>query len=179
MPTEPGGEPPILVGVIARAHGLDGEVVVDAYSDAPERFQPGSVLTAAFPTGKTASLVVANMRPFQKRLLVQFEGVATRTEAESLRGADLLIARSEVKPLPEGQYYRFELVGLAVKSRAGEPLGEVADVFSTGSNDVYVVRGPRGEILLPAIAGVIVEIDLAQKTMTVAPPAGLPGWDGG
>ena len=179
MPTEPGGEPPILVGVIARAHGLGGEVVVDAYSDAPERFQPGSVLTAAFPTGKTASLVVANMRPFQERLLVQFEGVATRTEAESLRGADLLIARSEVKPLPEGQYYRFELVGLAVKSRAGEPLGEVADVFSTGSNDVYVVRGPRGEILLPAIAGVIVEIDLAQKTMTVAPPAGLPGWDGG
>jgi 16S rRNA processing protein RimM len=179
LPTEPGGEPPILVGVIARAHGLGGEVVVDAYSDAPERFQPGSVLTAAFPTGKTASLVVANMRPFQERLLVQFEGVATRTEAESLRGADLLIARSEVKPLPEGQYYRFELVGLAVKSRAGEPLGEVADVFSTGSNDVYVVRGPRGEILLPAIAGVIVEIDLAQKTMTVAPPAGLPGWDGG
>ena len=83
-----------------------------------------------------------------------------------------------MKPLPEGQYYRFELVGLAVKSRAGEPLGEVADVFSTGSNDVYVVRGPRGEILLPAIAGVIVEINLAQKTMTVAPPAGLPGWDG-
>jgi len=179
LPTEPGGEPPILVGVIARAHGLGGEVVVDPYSDAPERFQPGSVLTAAFPTGKTASLVVASVRPFQERLLVQFEGVATRTDAESLRGADLLIARSEVKPLPEGQYYRFELVGLAVKSRAGEPLGEVADVFSTGSNDVYVVRGPRGEILLPAIAGVIVEIDLAQKTMTVAPPAGLPGWDGG
>ncbi|HYR69243.1 MAG TPA: ribosome maturation factor RimM [Candidatus Dormibacteraeota bacterium] len=179
MPTEAGGEPPILVGMIARAHGLGGEVVVDAYSDAPERFQPGSVLMAAFPTGKTASLVVATMRPFQERLLVRFEGVETRTEAESLHGADLLIARSEVKPLPEGQHYRFELVGLAVKSRDGELLGEVTDVFSTGSNDVYVVRGPRGEILLPAIAGVIVGIDLAQKTMTVAPPAGLPGWDEG
>ncbi len=179
MPTEPGGEPPILVGVIARAHGLGGEVVVDAYSDAPERFQPGSVLTATFPSGKTARLVVAAIRPFQERLLVRFEGVGTRTEAESLHGADLTIARNEVKPLPEGQHYRFELVGLAVHSREGELLGEVADVFSTGSNDVYVVRGPRGEILLPAIAGVIVGIDLDRKTMTVAPPPGLPGWDEG
>ena len=82
-----------------------------------------------------------------------------------------------MKPLPEGRHYRFELVGLAVRSREGEDLGEVADVFSTGGNDVYVVRGPRGELLLPAIAGVIVEIDTARKTMTVAPPPGLPGWD--
>jgi len=177
LPTESGGEPPILVGVIARAHGLGGEVVVDPYSDAPERFQAGSVLTAAFPSGKTARLVVASTRPFQERLLVRFEGIATRTEAESLHGADLTIARSDVKPLPEGRHYRFELVGLAVKSREGEVLGEVADVFSTGGNDVYVVRGPRGELLLPAIAGVIVEIDTARKTMTVAPPPGLPGWD--
>jgi len=165
--------------VIARAHGLGGEVVVDAYSDAPERFQPGSVLTATFPSGKTAPLVVAAVRPFQERLLVRFEGVGSRTEAESLHGADLTIARSEVKPLPEGQHYRFELVGLAVHSREGVLLGEVAEVFSTGSNDVYVVRGPRGEILLPAIAGVIVEIDLARRAMTVAPPPGLPGWDEG
>ncbi len=177
MPTEAGGEPPILVGIIARPHGLGGEVVVDPYSDTPERFAPGSVLTAAFPSGKSARLVVAAVRPFQQRLLVRFEGVETRTDAESLHGADLVVARSEVKPLPEGRHYRFELVGLTVRSREGDLLGEVADVFSTGGNDVYVVRGPRGEILLPAIAGVIVNIDVAEKTMTVAPPPGLPGWD--
>lgn len=177
MPTESGGEPPILVGIIARAHGLGGEVVVDPYSDAPDRFAPGSVLTAAYPSGQTARLTVETVRPFQARLLVRFEGFETRTEAESLHGADLLIARSEVKPLPEGRHYRFELIGLTVRSRQGEVLGEVADVFSTGGNDVYVVRGPRGEILLPAIADVIVAIDLAGKSMTVAPPPGLPGWD--
>lgn len=177
MPTESGGEPPILVGIIARAHGLGGEVVVDPYSDTPERFAPGSALTAAFPTGKSARVVVASVRPFQQRLLVRFEGVETRTDAEALHGADLTVPRSEVKPLPEGRHYRFELVGLAVRSRDGDLLGEVADVFSTGGNDVYVVRGPRGELLLPAIAGVIVEVDIARKTMTVAPPPGLPGWD--
>ena len=177
MPTESGGEPPVLVGIIARAHGLGGEVVVDPYSDAPERFAPGSTLTAAFPSGKTERLVVATVRPFQERLLVRFEGVESRTDAESLHGVDLTIARGEVRKLPEGRHYRFELIGLAVRSRDGETLGEVADVFATGGNDVYVIRGPRGEILLPAIEGVIVEIDTAGKTMTVAPPPGLPGWD--
>ena len=174
MPTEAGGEP-ILVGIIARAHGLGGEVVVDPYSDAPERFAPGSTLTAVSPTGKSARLVVATSRPFQERLLVRFEGVSDRTEAEALHGSDLTIPRGDVKPLPEGQHYRFELVGLTVRSREGELLGEVVEVFSTGSNDVYVIRGPRGEVLLPAIADVIVQVDVAGGTMTVAPPPGLPG----
>jgi 16S rRNA processing protein RimM len=176
LPTEPGGDA-VLVGIVARAHGLGGEVVVDPFSDAPERFAPGSQLTAATPTGTASQLVVATSRPFQARLLVRFEGVSTRTDAEALHGAELTIPRSEVKPLPEGSHYRFELIGLRVGSQGGEHLGEVTDVFSTGSNDVYVVRGPRGELLLPALPHVIVAIDLAGKTMTVAPPPGLPGWD--
>ena len=162
--------------MIARAHGLGGEVVVDPYSDAPERFQPGQRLDGVSLGEDSAPRRVGHLAP-SKSVSRAVRGVATRTEAESLHGADLTVARSEVKPLPEGQHYRFELVGLAVKSREGELLGEVTDVFSTGGNDVYVVRGSRGEILLPAIAGVIVEIDLARNTMTVAPPPGLPGWD--
>lgn len=162
---------------MARAHGLGGEVVVDSFSDAPERFAPGSVLTAVPPSGKSFPVTVAASRPFGARLLVRFEGVASRTDAEALHGIDLTIPRSEVAPLPEGRFYRFELVGLAVVTRAGERLGAVADVFSTGSNEVYVVRGPRGEILLPGLKDVILEIDLAKGVMTVAPPPGLPGLD--
>ncbi len=79
-------------------------------------------------------------------------------------------------PLPEGQHYRFELVGLTVHTREGEEMGQIEDVFSTGSNDVFVIRGPEGEVLLPATAEVIVAIDLDAGTMTVAPPPGLPGW---
>lgn len=178
MPTEAGGEP-ILVGIIARAHGLGGEVVVDPYSDAPERFAPGSSLTAVSPAGTSTRLVITASRPFQQRLLVRFEGVTDRIGAEALHGADLTIERGDVKPLPEGRHYRFELVGLTVRTREGELLGEVVEVFSTGSNDVYVIRGPRGEVLLPALADVIVQIDVAGGTMTVAPPPGLPGWSDG
>jgi 16S rRNA processing protein RimM len=169
----------ILVGTIARAHGLTGEVVVDPLSDAPDRFAPGGALTAWFRSGKRRPLRVASSRPFQQRLLVRFEGVATRTEADALRGAELRIARGQVAPLPEGRHYRFEMIGLEVRTPGGETLGRVADVFATGSNDVYVVRGPRGEILLPALEGVVLEVDMARGEMLVAPPPGLPGLDEG
>jgi len=165
--------------MIARAHGLEGEVVVEPWSDAPGRFAQGSALTAVLPSGSSAQLVVGSMRPFQKRLLVRFEGIATRTEAETLRGADLTVARSDVQPAPEGRRYRFELIGLTARTPAGEILGTIADVFATGSNDVYVIQGPRGELLLPALADVILEVDVPAGTITVAPPAGLPGWDEG
>ena len=178
MPTEAGDEP-ILVGIIARAHGLGGEVVVDSYSDAPERFSPGNALTAELPAGNSLRLVIQASRPFQKRLLVRFEGIVDRTGAEALHGANLIIPRRDVKPLPEGHHYRFELVGLTVRTREGDLLGAIEDVFSTGGNDVYVIRGPRGEILLPALADVIVKIDIEDGTMTVSPPPGLPGWSEG
>ena len=161
------------MGSIARAHGLKGEVVVDVWSEAPERFLPGRSVTARFPAGVTKRLVIATARPFGERMLIQFEGVASRSEAEALRGADLTIAREEAAPLPEGKHYRFELVGLRVRTREGVFLGSVADVFATGSNDVIVVRGPRGEILLPSLEHVVLSIDLERGEMVVELPPGL------
>jgi 16S rRNA processing protein RimM len=173
LPTE-GPEEPILVGSIARAHGLKGEVVVDVWSEAPERFQPGRSVMARFPGGVEKRVVVATVRPFGERMLIQFEGVSSRTEAEALRGADLTITRAEAAPLPEGRHYRFELVGLRVRTREGSFLGTVADVFATGSNDVIVVRSPgKKEILLPSLEHVILSIDLERGEMVVEVPPGL------
>lgn len=189
MPTDANaGDEPILVGTVARAHGLTGEVVVDSWSDAPERFAAGSVLDAKLSgdagpaaadaaAGATKRLRVKASRPFGERLLVRFEGIESRTDAEALRGVDLTIPRREAKPLPEGEHYRFELVGLRAKTSAGEPIGEVAEVFTTGANDVLVVRGERGEILIPVIPGVIVSVDVPGGSITMNPPPGLPGWD--
>lgn len=172
MRTEGPGEP-ILVGSVARAHGLLGDVVVDVFSDAPRRFAPGMAMRAGLKSGPAREVVVEAARPFGKRLLVRFRGITSRTEAEALHGADLTIARSDVMPLPAGRHYRFELLGLRVRTRGGSTLGTVEEVFSTGGNDVYVVRGPGGEILLPAIAGVVLEIDVARGEMVVEIPAGL------
>jgi 16S rRNA processing protein RimM len=174
---ESGAEETILVGSIARAHGLNGEMVVEVLTDAPERFEPGSTLTAVLPSGDRRQVKVTASRPFQARLLVRLEGVGDRTAAEALHGADLVIPRSAVKPLSDGRHYRFELVGLTAKTPRGEEVGRVADVFATGSNDVYVLQGPRGEILLPASPGVIVSVDVEGGVLVVEPPKGLPGWD--
>ncbi len=107
------------------------------------------------------------------RLLVRFEGVATREGAEALRDHELRIPRSEVAPLPKGRHYRFELIGLTVRTRAGATLGTVADVFGTGSNDVLVVQGEAGEILLPLLDSVLLEVSEARGECIVAVPPGL------
>jgi 16S rRNA processing protein RimM len=78
-----------------------------------------------------------------------------------------------VAPLPPGRYYRFELVGLTVRTRAGETLGRVTEVFATGSNDVIVVDGPGGEILLPAVESVLVEVSPERGELRVEVPPGL------
>lgn len=130
-------------------------------------------MMARLPSEEPRDVKVASARPFGERLLVRFEGFATRNDAETLHGADLTVARRDAAPKPEGQHYRFELLGLRVRTRDGTHLGEVADVFATGSNDVYVVRGPAGELLLPALATVILEIDVERGEMVVEIPPGL------
>lgn len=172
MPTER-DEELILVGFVARAHGLRGEVVVDVFSDTPERFAEGRTLTARAPDGATREVRIAGSRPFVERLLVRFEGVADREAAGAMRGTELLVPRSEVAPLPPGQHYRFQLLGLRVRTRAGEDLGVIEDVFGTGSNDVIVVRGPEGEILLPMLDTVVLEVSEERGEMTVEVPPGL------
>jgi len=164
---------PVLVGMVAKTHGLRGEVVVDVTSDAPERFAPGTSMTARPPSGAPHTVKVATARPFNSRLLVRFEGYSTKEEAQALHGADLTVAKEDVAPPPAGAHYRFQLLGLRVRDRGGKHYGQVTDVFATGSNDVYVIRGSEGEILLPALANVVLEIDLEPGEMGVEVPPGL------
>ncbi len=110
----------------------------------------------------------------QKGLLyVKLSGIDDRDAAAALRERLLTVPESELAPLPEGQYYRFQLIDLAVATAAGEPLGRVTEVLATGANDVYVVRGDRGEILVPATAEVVKEIDLAAGRMVIEALPGL------
>jgi len=75
--------------------------------------------------------------------------------------------------LPEGEYFHFQLLGIKVLTEEGEELGRISDILETGSNDVYVVTGPTGEVLVPALADVIVKVDLDQGIMEVSLPDGL------
>ena len=99
-------------------------------------------------------------------LIAQIEGVADRTDAVSLRGASIAVLRSELPAPPSGQYYWADLIGLSVVNRQGEALGQVAEVLSTGANDVIVVRGDR-ERLIPFVEPVLCEVDLGAARLVV------------
>jgi 16S rRNA processing protein RimM len=112
-------------------------------------------------------------RPFGEFALLMLTGVSDRESAESLRGLTVYADQDEALPLEEGEYYQFQIKGLSVRTQDGQDLGSVTEVLETGANDVYVVVGSAGELLLPAIRDVILGIDLAAGTMTVRVPEGL------
>ena len=156
----------MTVGVIGAPHGIRGEVKVEPLTDFPERFEAGSMLWL-----RGAPVRVERGRWQGRALVLKLAGIETRSQAEALRGSAL-----EAEPLAsldEGVYYRDDLIGLAVVDIHGETLGRLVDILATGSNDVYVVRAARGELLLPATDDVIKEIDLARKTVTVDVAEGL------
>lgn len=170
-------EDTIKVGWITGAHATKGEVKVFAYETPEDLVGPdGPKFTRLFIGEKPYPIEGARITT--KRLLIKLEGVSTRDEAEGLKGYDVSVARDELPALEKGEYYFFELIGVEVRDEEGKELGKISHIFATGSNDVYEVRGPMGEILIPAMEGVVVGLDMAKKRMTVRLPEGLEPSEG-
>lgn len=158
---------PVTVGRILAPHGIRGELKVQPLTDFPERFETGSRL---WLNGQ--QWVVQRGRWAGRSVILKLRGLETRDEAEALRGAELTVP--EVTELEdEGVYYLHDIVGLSVFDADGQQIGRLDDVFSTGSTDVYVVRGDRGELLLPALDDVVTEVDVADGRIVVAIPEGI------
>jgi 16S rRNA processing protein RimM len=169
MNVPPSWERMIPVGRILSPRGHRGEVQVHVLSDSPGRFTPGGVL---FLLGEQR--VIGRCSPLsQGRLALALEGVHSRTQAEGLRGVLLTVPEGMVPPLPEGEYYHFQLVDMDVFTEEGELLGRITEVLSTGANDVYIVAGEGRDLLIPAMEDVVVEVDVDGKRMKVALPPGL------
>lgn len=160
------GEPVFLaVGKIRRPHGVRGDVVVELYTDFPERLQPKKIL---FVGEKHERLVIRSRRPHNEGLLLAFETYDTPEAVGRFRNQMLYVSAADSPALPEGEYYFHELLGLNVFDEDGRLLGELTEILETGANDVYVVTASSGtEILLPAIPDVILSVDLDAHTMTV------------
>jgi len=168
-------EDAILIGVVARAHGNRGEVIVNAETDFPEeRFREGAQLMTRRKDGGFATLEVASMRMHQGRPVIQFKGVASMDDAELLAGQELRIAGvdGDAGLLREGEYYHRDLIGCAVVTESGESIGEVTSVEGDRSATRLVVRSRRNEVLIP-LAEAICTVDLKGRRITVRPPEGL------
>lgn len=174
----------LSVGVVTRSHGLKGEVVVDT--------EPGATdfLTALPPLWilegeEPRRLELKKIQQVSRRFVFRFEGYRKREVGDQLIGKRLWVRRSDMQ-MPEGAHAVEDLLGLVVRLEDGSVLGTLLDVLLTGANDVYVVRGVRGEWYLPATDQVVQAMDLEARTMTVKllpgmepqTPTGAAGTDG-
>ncbi len=162
----------VVVGRIGKPHGIRGEVTVEVRTDEPERrFAAGERLVVE-GTGRTLTVVTTHWH--QGRLLVRFEELPDRTAVETARG---WLLTSEVDPaeLPEEEdsYYDRQLVGLQVLTAAGEPAGTVGFVVHLPAQDVLEITTPEGTRLVPFVAALVPEVDLATGTLTLADVPGL------
>jgi 16S rRNA processing protein RimM len=158
----------LVVGRIVKPHGIKGEVVVQPETDNPERLSRGAKVFLR----DTETTIVAS-RPHQGRVLVLFSGIADRNAAESLRNVELQIDAEEAMELPDGSYYPHQLQGFEVVDAAGDPLGTLTRVEENPANDLWVVSSPAGEVLVPAVRQIVVDVDLSARRITLSPPEGM------
>jgi len=163
----------LLIGEIVGVHGLAGVVKIRSYADAPTFFEAGRSIRRVDADGQTHSCTVAWAKSHGRGMLLSIEGVNDHDAAEALIGSCLWVDKASLPDLEEGDYYWFELIGMSVYTTGDLYLGTLASILPTGSNDVYVVRNGDEEVLLPALASVVQEIDTDQRRMTVVLPEGL------
>lgn len=161
----------VTVGVVGRAHGVRGELGIILRTDEPERrFAVGA--TVLTPEGR--QLVVAQSREVSGRLLVRFEQVTDRNQAEQLRGTEL-VARVPESEEPSGdeEYYDRQLIGLEVRIADGQPAGIISEVLHQGAQDLLVVDVAGTERLVPFVQALVPVVDLAGGFVQLADVGGL------
>jgi 16S rRNA processing protein RimM len=160
----------LLVGRIARAHGIRGRVIVNPETDFMEdRFRAGQVLKVGSPES-ARDYEILEARFHQGRPIVRLAGIDTIEDAEALAGSDLWLPEAGLAPLPEGTFYRHELIGCEVQDVAGTVLGRVTAVEGSLDRSYLVVDG---HIMVPLVSGICVSVDIAQRRVMVDPPEGL------
>lgn len=163
----------VLVGRIARPHGIRGHVFVNPETDFIEdRFRAGAVLWTRGAADPEA-LTISAARVQGGRPVVAFEGFARIEDVERLAGQELRVPETSLQPLEPGTFYHHALVGCRVETLGGEPVGEVARVEGGAGNSRLAIAGERGEILVPLATEICVEIDVAAKRIRIDPPEGL------
>jgi 16S rRNA processing protein RimM len=140
-------------------------MIMSIMTDFPERLKPGMVLFLGI---EHTPVTIKSLRHHNRGLLIALEGFNSREEVAVFRNYELFVRADDRPPLPEGEYYLHQIIGLNVVSDEGQNLGVITEWIETGANGVYIVRDEAGkEILLPDIDEVVLKIDLENQQMTV------------
>ncbi len=163
-------EPTVVVGVVTGVHGLRGDVSVQNRSDNPDRWAPGGIVLRE----DGAALTIGSSRRHGRKLLVKFDGIADRSAAERLRGAILVVPESWLPELEEGEWWAHQLEGCEVRTGSGRVLGVVREVIPNPANDLWVAVDDHGiETLVPALADLLIDVDVEARTILVRDVPGL------
>jgi len=163
----------VLIGEIIGTHGIKGTNKIRSYAESPEVFEPGRSILVRESSGRETSREIIWVKAHTRTPLLSFNGVNDRNQAELLIGAELYIRKAELPQLENGSFYWIDLIGIEVYTTADEYLGRIHSIIETGSNDVYVVKDAKKEVLIPALESVVKNIDLQLKRMQVDLPEGL------
>jgi 16S rRNA processing protein RimM len=170
----PDWESMVLVGRVARPHGIRGQVVVNPETDfVEERFRPGATVWIRRGAGRPEPVRIASAQLGGRRPVIGLAGMETVEAAEAVSGCELRVPEDDLVPLAPGSYYHHQLVGCEVRTEDDRVVGQVTRVDGGASGSLLVVDGHRGEVLIPMTAGICVLIDVDAKRITVAPPEGL------
>lgn len=165
----------VVVGRVAKAHGIRGELVVDVRTDAPdERFADEAELTLRRKHGPSAALTVRSSRWHGNRLLVRFDQVGTREDADALRGCLLVVDTAELPPAEDPEeFYDHELIGLRAEHVDGASVGPVRDVVHGPSGELLVLDVDGHEVLVPFVRAIVPTVDVEGGRLVLDPPEGL------
>jgi 16S rRNA processing protein RimM len=163
----------LLVGVVARAHGNRGGVIVNPETDfAERRFSVGQVLLVG-PEARAQARRIREVRFHQGRPIISLEGIDTMNDAEALAGAELRMPVAALGPLPAGTYYRHDLVGCEVRDTHDAVVGRVTAVEGPLERSHLVVARKGGEVMIPLVDEICVHVDIGRRRIVVNPPDGL------
>jgi 16S rRNA processing protein RimM len=170
----------LVVGRVAKSHGIKGEVVVEVRTDEPDdRFAVGTVLNGRKPrsNGGTNPYVVEAVREHSGRLLLRLRGVDDKTAADLLRGILFVVESDDLPPSEDpDEFYDHELEGLSVRTVDGQDVGKIREVLHSAAGELLSIRpadGSRAEILVPFVSAIVTSVSLADGLVVIDPPEGL------
>jgi 16S rRNA processing protein RimM len=161
------------IGYITNTLGIRGELKVQPLTGSIDRY--GELEFCYIDMGKAKEKVrIEYYKPYRKEtIVIKLEGYNSINEVEKFKGKYLVVDEENLAELEEGRYYIFQIIGCRVKTENGEEIGEVTEVLQPGGNDVYVAKGKKGEVLIPAVRQVVKRIDINNGVIIVDLPEGL------
>ena len=162
----------LLLGKVIRPHGLDGLLRIQSYAISEAALLDSERIFLRSASGKICQEKVTAVKPHQNLFLMKLEGISSISQAQKYKGAKIFIEK-ETLTCDEGEYFFYELIGLEVYLDSGEYVGKIVHIISAGSNDIYVVKEKKKEILIPATYEIVKEVEVDKGRITISAMEGL------